>query len=149
MVGGAKVSTKLDLLGNLSGRVDKLVIGGGMANTFLAAQGISVGKSLCEHDLVETARAIVAQAAANHCTIVLPVDVVVAKEFRANAPHRVCSIHEVAADEMILDIGPKSVEQCRLCSAGSKTLVWNGPFGASRWNPSTMAPWPWPRQPPN
>ncbi len=135
VVGGAKVSTKLDLLGNLSGRVDKLVIGGGMANTFLAAQGVSVGKSLCEHDLVETARSIMAQAAANHCTIVLPVDVVVAKDFKAHAAHRVCSIHEVAADEMILDIGPKSVDHVVSVLAGSKTLVWNGPFGAFELEP--------------
>jgi phosphoglycerate kinase len=135
VVGGAKVSTKLDLLGNLSKKVDYLVIGGGMANTFLAAEGKAVGKSLCEHDLVDTARAIVAEAAKNGCRIVLPVDVVCAKEFKANAPHRVCGIDAVAADEMILDIGPKSVEHVVSILGRAKTLVWNGPFGAFELEP--------------
>lgn len=135
VVGGAKVSTKLDLLGNLSKKVDFLVIGGGMANTFLAAEGKPVGKSLCEHDLVDTARAIVAEAAKNGCRIVLPVDVVCAREFKANAAHRVCGIDEVAADEMILDIGPKSVEHVVSILGRAKTLVWNGPFGAFELEP--------------
>ncbi|QCK86748.1 phosphoglycerate kinase [Phreatobacter aquaticus] len=135
VVGGAKVSTKLDLIGNLSKKVDVLIIGGGMANTFLAAEGKSVGKSLCEHDLVETARTMVAEAAKNGCRIVLPVDVVCAKEFKANAPHRVCGVDDVAADEMILDIGPKSVEHVVSVLAQSKTLVWNGPFGAFEMEP--------------
>ncbi|MCZ8313639.1 phosphoglycerate kinase [Phreatobacter sp.] len=135
VVGGAKVSTKLDLLGNLSGKVDILVIGGGMANTFLAAEGKAVGKSLCEHDLLDTARAIVAEAARNGCRIVLPVDVVCAKEFKANAPHRVCGIDAVAADEMILDIGPRSVEHVVSLLGRAKTLVWNGPFGAFELEP--------------
>ncbi len=135
VVGGAKVSTKLDLLGNLSKKVDFLVIGGGMANTFLAAEGKAVGKSLCEHDLVDTARAIVAEAAKNGCRIVLPVDVVCAGEFKANAAHRVCGIDEVGADEMILDIGPKSVEHVVSILGRAKTLVWNGPFGAFELEP--------------
>jgi phosphoglycerate kinase len=135
VVGGAKVSTKLDLLGNLSKKVDYLVIGGGMANTFLAAEGKAVGKSLCEHDLVDTARSIVAEAAKNGCRIVLPVDVVCAREFKANAPHRVCGIDAVAADEMILDIGPKSVEHVVSILGRAKTLVWNGPFGAFELEP--------------
>lgn len=135
VVGGAKVSTKLDLLGNLSKKVDFLVIGGGMANTFLAAEGKPVGKSLCEHDLVDTARAIVAEAAKNGCRIVLPVDVVCAKEFKANAAHRVCGIDEVAADEMILDIGGKSIEHVVSILGRAKTLVWNGPFGAFELEP--------------
>jgi phosphoglycerate kinase len=135
VVGGAKVSTKLDLLGNLSKKVDFLVIGGGMANTFLAAEGKPVGKSLCEHDLLDTARAIVAEAAKNGCRIVLPVDVVCAKDFKANAAHRVCGIDEVGADEMILDIGPKSVEHVVSILGRAKTLVWNGPFGAFELEP--------------
>jgi phosphoglycerate kinase len=135
VVGGAKVSTKLDLLGNLSSKVDFLVIGGGMANTFLAAEGKAVGKSLCEHDLTDTARTIVAEAAKNGCRIVLPVDVVCARDFKANAAHRVCGIDEVAADEMILDIGPKSVEHVVSLLGRAKTLVWNGPFGAFELEP--------------
>src|ERR1700730_3109101 len=130
IVGGAKVSTKLDLLGNLVGRVDVLIIGGGMANTFLAAQGRSVGKSLCEHDLAETARQILAKAQAQNCEIVLPVDAVVAKEFKAHAASRVAPVDAVAADEMILDIGPRTVEHVVSVLARVKTLVWNGPFGA-------------------
>jgi phosphoglycerate kinase len=130
IVGGAKVSTKLDLLGNLVGRVDVLIIGGGMANTFLAAQGRSVGKSLCEHDLAESARQILAKAKAQNCEIVLPVDAVVAKEFKAHAASRVAPVDAVAADEMILDIGPRTVEHVVSVLARVKTLVWNGPFGA-------------------
>ena len=109
IVGGAKVSTKLELLGNLIKKVDLLIIGGGMANTFLFAQGKAVGKSLCEKDLADTARSILAEAEDGQCRIVLPVDAVVAKEFKAHAPARVVDVDHVAEDEMILDIGPKSV----------------------------------------
>ena len=128
IVGGAKISTKLDLLGNLVSKVDSLIIGGAMANTFLAAQGKAVGKSLCEHDLADTARKILAEAGA--CEIVLPVDVVVAGEFKAHAPSRVVSVDAVGPDGMILDIGPRSVERVKAVLERSKTLVWNGPFGA-------------------
>ncbi|MBB3971478.1 phosphoglycerate kinase [Hansschlegelia beijingensis] len=135
IVGGAKVSTKLDLLGNLVKRVDALVIGGGMANTFLAAQGAEIGKSLCERDLLDTAREIVAKAGEAGCEIVLPVDGRVAKEFRAHAENRVVPATEVGADEMILDIGPKSVERVAQVIEGARTLVWNGPFGAFEMQP--------------
>src|SRR5215468_8158042 len=130
IVGGAKVSTKLDLLGSLLAKVDTLIIGGGMANTFLAALGHAVGKSLCEHDLLPTAREILDIAKAKGREIVLPVDAVVAKKFEANAPSRVTTVERVAPDEMILDIGPRTIE--RVCSvlARVRTLVWNGPFGA-------------------
>jgi phosphoglycerate kinase len=130
IVGGAKVSTKLDLLGNLVRKVDILVIGGGMANTFLAARGVDVGKSLCEHDLVGTAREIEEKAKAAGCEIVLPVDALVAREFKAHPGHRVVPIGEVAADEMILDAGPLSIAEVVLRLDKVKTLVWNGPFGA-------------------
>jgi phosphoglycerate kinase len=130
VVGGAKISTKLDLLGNLVAKVDVLIIGGGMANTFLAAQGVSVGKSLCEHDLAETARRILGVAKAKHCEVVLPVDAVVAKEFKAGAPSRAVAIDAVEADDMILDIGPRTVEHVISVLARVKTVVWNGPFGA-------------------
>lgn len=130
VVGGAKVSSKLDLLGNLTAKVDVLVIGGGMANTFLAAKGVSVGKSLCEHDLAPTAREIMDNAAAKGCEILLPVDVVVAKTFAANAPHRVAPVDQVAEDEMILDAGPATVELVKAKLQSVKTVVWNGPFGA-------------------
>ncbi|MDR6869671.1 phosphoglycerate kinase [Bosea sp. BE125] len=130
IVGGAKVSTKLDLLGNLVKKVDVLVIGGGMANTFLAARGIAVGKSLCEHDLVGTAREIEAKAKAAGCEIMLPVDALVAREFKAHPGHRVIQIGEVEPDEMILDAGPLSVAEVVLKLDQVKTLVWNGPFGA-------------------
>ena len=129
IVGGAKISTKLDLLGNLVSKVDVLIIGGGMANTFLAAQGRSVGKSLCEHGLAETARQILTKAKAKNCEIVLPVDAVVAKEFKAHAASHVTTINAVAADEMILDIGPRTVEHVVSVLARVKTLIWNGPFG--------------------
>ncbi|MFA6967207.1 phosphoglycerate kinase [Bosea sp. (in: a-proteobacteria)] len=130
IVGGAKVSTKLELLGNLVKKVDVLVIGGGMANTFLAARGIDVGKSLCEHDLVATAREIEAKAKAAGCEIMLPVDALVAREFKAHPGHRVVQVGEVAPDEMILDAGPLSVAEVVLKLDSIKTLVWNGPFGA-------------------
>lgn len=130
VVGGAKVSTKLDLLGNLSGKVDQIVIGGGMANTFLAALGHDVAKSLCEHDLLDTAREIIETAKKNGCEIILPVDVTVAKEFAANAPNRACGLDELEADDMILDIGPKTIEALKTRLSDVKTVVWNGPFGA-------------------
>jgi len=130
VVGGAKVSTKLDVLKHLVERVDHLIIGGGMANTFLAARGVDVGKSLCEHDLTSTALEILDAAEKANCIVHLPYDVVVAKEFRANPPVRTVNVHEVAADEMILDIGPAAVEALGDALKTCKTLVWNGPLGA-------------------
>ncbi|MGN6098632.1 MAG: phosphoglycerate kinase [Bosea sp. (in: a-proteobacteria)] len=130
VVGGAKVSTKLDLLGNLVRKVDVLVIGGGMANTFLAARGVDVGKSLCEHDLVGTAREIEEKAKAAGCEILLPVDALVAREFKAHPSYRVVPINGVEADEMILDAGPLSIAEVVLRLDKVRTLVWNGPVGA-------------------
>jgi len=130
IVGGAKVSTKLDLLGNLVSKADCLVIGGGMANTFLAARGANIGKSLCEHDLAETAHQIETKAKAAGCQILLPVDALLAKEFKANTPHRAASVNDVADDEMILDAGPASTKAIAAKLASMKTLVWNGPLGA-------------------
>ena len=130
IVGGAKVSTKIDLLLNLVGKVDALVIGGGMANTFLAARGENVGKSLCEHDLAETARRIMAEAETAGCAIVLPVDAVVAKEFKAGADSQVTAINTVPQDGMILDVGEKSLAEITGWIGRAKTLVWNGPLGA-------------------
>ena len=130
VVGGAKVSSKLDVLRHLVARVDHLVIGGGMANTFLAARGIDVGKSLCEHDLAATALEILEAADKAACTVHLPYDVVVAKEFRADPPVRTVNVHEVAADEMILDVGPAAVEALADALKTCRTLVWNGPLGA-------------------
>jgi phosphoglycerate kinase len=131
VVGGAKVSSKLDVLGHLIGKVDHLIIGGGMANTFLAARGVNVGKSLCEHELTGEANAIFDRADAAGCTIHLPYDVVVAKEFAPNPPSmRTCNVHEVAADEMILDVGPAAVEALADVLKTCRTLVWNGPLGA-------------------
>lgn len=130
VVGGAKVSTKLDLLGNLVGKVDHLVIGGGMANTFLVAQGIEVGKSLAERDMAETARAILEKAKAAGCAIHLPVDVVVAREFKAGADSETVAANACPADAMILDAGPETVAAIEKVFAGSKTLIWNGPLGA-------------------
>jgi len=131
VVGGAKVSTKLAVLGHLVGKVDHLIIGGGMANTFLAARGVNVGKSLCEHDLTGEANAIFDQADAAGCTIHLPYDVVVAKEFAPNPPSvRTVNVHEVAQDEMILDVGPAAVEALADALKNCRTLVWNGPLGA-------------------
>ncbi|APE28583.1 phosphoglycerate kinase [Aurantiacibacter gangjinensis] len=131
VVGGAKVSTKLAVLENLSRKVQHLIIGGGMANTFLAANGVNVGKSLAEHDLTDTARAIMDAADEAGCTIHLPYDVVVAKEFAANPPSvRTCNVHEVAEDEMILDVGPQAVEALGDVLKTCATLVWNGPLGA-------------------
>jgi phosphoglycerate kinase len=130
VVGGAKVSTKLDVLKHLVARVDHLIIGGGMANTFLAARGVDVGKSLCEHDLKDTALAILDAADAADCIVHLPYDVVVAKEFKPNPPTRTVNVHEVAADEMILDVGPAAVEALGDALKTCRTLVWNGPLGA-------------------
>jgi len=130
IVGGAKVSSKLELLGNLVKKVDTLIIGGGMANTFLFAQGKPVGKSLCEKDLADTARSILKAAEAAGCRVLLPVDGNAAKEFKANAPSRFVGVDEVADDEMVLDIGPKSIQAVEAALRQTKTLVWNGPFGA-------------------
>ena len=130
VVGGAKVSTKLELLGNLIDRVDTLVIGGGMANTFLAAKGIDVGKSLCEHDLADTARAIMGKAEGAGCAILLPADVVVAREFKAGAAHEVVPADACPPDAMILDAGPRATAAITEVFASSRTLVWNGPLGA-------------------
>jgi phosphoglycerate kinase len=130
IVGGAKVSTKLELLGNLIKKVDVLIIGGGMANTFLFAEGKPVGKSLCEKEMADTARSIMAEARKGDCRILLPVDATVAKELKAHAQTRVVDVDHVAEDEMILDIGPKSVVAVERILGGIKTLVWNGPFGA-------------------
>lgn len=142
LVGGAKISGKLELLGNLVMRADGLIIGGGMANTFLAAQGKAVGKSLCEHGLADTARAILETAAKAGCKILLPVDAVVAHEFKPDAPSRVVSVDQVAPDEMILDVGPETVRAVEQAFDGAATLVWNGPLGAFETPPfdrATMA----------
>jgi phosphoglycerate kinase len=131
VVGGAKVSTKLAVLGHLVGKVDHLIIGGGMANTFLAARGIAVGKSLAEHDLAGEAESIMARAEKAGCTVHLPYDVIVAKEFAPNPPSlRTSNVHEVRGDEMILDIGPEAVEALADALKVCRTLVWNGPLGA-------------------
>jgi phosphoglycerate kinase len=131
VVGGAKVSTKLAVLGHLVDKVDHLIIGGGMANTFLAARGVNVGKSLYEKDLIGEAEAIFERADAAACTIHLPYDVVVSKEFAPNPPSmRICNVHEVQADEMILDVGPAAVEALGDALKTCRTLVWNGPLGA-------------------
>jgi phosphoglycerate kinase len=135
IVGGAKVSTKLELLVNLITKVDILIIGGGMANTFLAAQGKPVGKSLCEHELAQPARDILAKAEAQRCEIVLPVDAVLARAFEAHAPSRVATVDDVGPQEMILDIGPRTIEYVVSVLGRVKTLVWNGPFGAFELEP--------------
>ena len=140
VVGGAKVSTKLAVLGHLVTKVDHLIIGGGMANTFLAARGVNVGKSLCEHDLTGEAESIFARADEAGCTIHLPYDVVVAKEFAANPPSiRTVNVHEVGADEMILDVGPAAVEALADVLKTCRTLVWNGPLGAFETSPFDAA----------
>ncbi|MEX6507293.1 phosphoglycerate kinase [Jiella sp. M17.18] len=142
IVGGAKVSSKIDLLQNLVTKVDALVIGGGMANTFLAAQGIDVGKSLCEHDLADTARKIAAAAKDAGCEIVLPVDAVVARDFKAGAPSETVPVDKVPQDAMILDAGPETVAAVNAWLDKAKTLVWNGPLGAFEIKPfdaATMA----------
>lgn len=136
VVGGAKVSSKLAVLENLVGKVQHLIIGGGMANTFLAAKGVDVGKSLCEHDLIATANAILDKAGHAGCTVHLPYDVMVAKEFAANpASLRNCNVHEVGGDEMILDIGPLASESLCDVLKTCRTLVWNGPMGAFEMEP--------------
>ncbi|MDE2265860.1 MAG: phosphoglycerate kinase, partial [Alphaproteobacteria bacterium] len=130
VVGGAKVSSKIALLENLVKRVETLVIGGAMANTFLAAEGKSVGKSLYEPDHMETARKVIALSVEHGTALLLPTDAVVAKEFRANAPHRTVAVDKVAADEMILDVGPATVEEFGKFLHNTRTVVWNGPLGA-------------------
>ena len=130
VVGGAKVSSKLDVLRHLVTRVDHLIIGGGMANTFLAARGVDVGKSLCEHELASVCEQIMEAADKANCTVHLPYDVVVAKEFKPNPATRTVNVHEVAADEMILDVGPAAVESLGDVLKNCRTLVWNGPLGA-------------------
>ncbi len=139
IVGGAKVSTKLELLGNLVKKVDMLVIGGGMANTFLAAQGINVGKSLCEKDLADTARSILAEAASQNCEIILPDDVVVAEMFAANAPNLTVGQSDVPDNMMILDAGSQSAAKIGEKIRSAKTLVWNGPLGAFEIEPFDKA----------
>jgi len=142
IVGGAKVSTKLDLLGNLVAKVDVLVVGGGMANTFLFAQGKAVGRSLCEKDLAAAARSILAAAKSANCRILLPVDATVAKEFKAHAAWRSVDVDNVGEDEMILDLGPRSTAAVEEALGGVETLVWNGPVGAFELPPfdaATMA----------
>ncbi len=140
VVGGAKVSSKLDVLKHLVTKVDHLIIGGAMANTFLAARGVNVGKSLCEHDLAATAEEILVNADASGCTVHLPYDVVVAKAFAANPPSlRICNVYEVADDEMILDIGPQAVEALGDVLKTCRTLVWNGPLGAFETEPFDTA----------
>jgi phosphoglycerate kinase len=139
IVGGAKVSTKLDLIGNLVSKVDMLIIGAGMANTFLYAQGKDIGKSLCEKDMADTARDILAKAEAAGCAFILPTDAVVAAEFAADATNSVVSVDAVPADLMILDVGPASVEALKEKLAGCKTLVWNGPLGAFEITPFDAA----------
>ncbi|PBB44701.1 phosphoglycerate kinase [Mesorhizobium sp. WSM3866] len=139
IVGGAKVSTKIDLLMNLVKKVDALVIGGGMANTFLAARGTDVGKSLCEHDLASTAKQIMIEAAEAGCAIILPADGVVAKEFKAGAASQTVAISDVPADGMILDVGEKTVKSVADWIDRAATLVWNGPLGAFEIEPFDRA----------
>ena len=139
VVGGAKVSSKIDLLKNLVGKVDVLAIGGGMANTFIFADGVAVGKSLCEPDLAGTVKEIQAAAKASGCEILLPVDYVCTKEFKANAANRVCKPGDVADDEMILDAGPQSAKALVDKMAASKTVIWNGPLGAFEMEPFDAA----------
>lgn len=139
VVGGAKVSTKLELLGNLVGRVDHLVIGGGMANTFLVAQGIEVGKSLAERDMAATALEILGKAKAAGCVIHLPVDVVVAREFKAAAANETVAASACPADAMILDAGPQTVAELTRVFEACKTLIWNGPLGAFEIEPFNAA----------
>ena len=135
LVGGAKISTKLDVLGHLTDKVDEIIIGGAMANTFLAAQGKNVGKSLCEHDMLDNARAIMEKAKKGGCEIVLPTDAVVASEFKEGAPSKTVPVDNVPADKMILDIGPDSIEDLSGRLSNLKTLMWNGPLGAFEVSP--------------
>jgi len=139
IIGGAKISTKLDLLGNLTQKVDMLVIGGGMANTFLAAQGVAIGTSLCETAMLETAREVMQMATRHKCEIILPVDAAIAPEFAAGqTPHHV-SIEAVPDDQMILDCGPQSIEQICKAIDRAETLIWNGPLGAFEIEPFDTA----------
>jgi phosphoglycerate kinase len=135
LVGGAKVSSKIDLLENLVGKVEALVIGGGMANTFLHALGLQVGKSLCEKDLADTAGRIMAKADKSGCSVILPVDAVVAHHFAAHAPHRTYGMDAMDPQGMILDVGPQSVERIKAAIDEAATLVWNGPLGAFEYPP--------------
>ena len=139
IVGGAKVSTKLNLLKNLVAKVDALIIGGGMANTFLAAQGYDVGKSLCEHDLAPTAMEILEASKIAGCAIVLPDDCVVAREFAANAPHEIVKVDNVPGEKMILDAGPDTIHKIGEWISKANTLVWNGPLGAFEFTPFDRA----------
>ncbi len=139
IVGGAKVSSKLDLLGNLVKKVEALVIGGAMANTFLFAQGHGVGKSLVEKDLAETARAIMVAAEKANCAIILPIDAIVAHEFKAHAPSHDYGVDAIPADGMMLDVGPMSVDKVKAAIDQAHTLLWNGPFGAFEMEPFDMA----------
>jgi phosphoglycerate kinase len=135
IVGGAKVSTKIEVLNHLVDRMDQLVVGGGMANTFLAAQGVEVGRSFCERDLVPTVQEIVARAAKSGCEIVLPTDVVVADALKEGADVRICPVGKVPSDAMILDYGPDSTADLKRRLAGTKTVLWNGPLGAFETKP--------------
>src|SRR5258707_2696638 len=135
IIGGAKVSTKIDLLENLVSKVDALVIGGGMANTFLHAQGIGIGKSLAERDLAAAALRIIGKAEAANCAIILPVDAVVAFQFSANAPSHAYGLDAIPAEGMILDVGPQSIERIHAAIDDAATLVWNGPIGAFEMTP--------------
>ncbi|CCQ75036.1 phosphoglycerate kinase [Magnetospira sp. QH-2] len=139
VVGGAKISTKLEVLGTLASKVDVLIIGGGMANTFLNAKGVNVGKSLCEHEMAETAREMLVAAEKAGCTVMLPVDGVVAKEFAANAANQVVDINDIPEDSMVLDAGPKTVAELSAKLKECKTIVWNGPLGAFEITPFDKA----------
>jgi phosphoglycerate kinase len=135
VVGGAKVSTKIDLLVNLSAKLDVLVVGGAMANTFLLAEGLSVGRSLAERDAVPTVGKILSHAEQSQCEIVLPVDVVVARELKPGAESHVCGVEEIPADAMVLDLGPQSIDAVKRKLGAVKTLLWNGPLGAFEIDP--------------
>lgn len=135
VVGGAKISTKLDLLANMIKKVDTLILGGGMANTFLKAKGVEIGKSLCEDDMLDTARTIMARAKDENCELILPIDVVQAEKFEANCAHETVTIDNISANMMVLDAGPQTIEICKQALNNSKTLVWNGPMGAFEISP--------------
>ena len=130
LVGGAKVSTKLDILNALVMKMDTIILGGGMANTFLYAMGHDVGASLCENEMADSAKSILKKAEENNCNIVLPIDVVVAKEFKASAPHKTVSNSDIQADDMALDLGEASIKHANMILDGAKTVLWNGPMGA-------------------
>jgi phosphoglycerate kinase len=139
IVGGAKVSTKLELLENLISKVEALVIGGAMANTFLHAQGLAVGKSLVEKDMADTARRILDKAETGNCAIILPVDAIVAFHFQANAPSHAYGVDAIPDEGMMLDVGSQSIERVKGAIDGAATLVWNGPMGAFELNPFDKA----------